>query len=83
MNHIYRSIWNDKTGTFVAVSENASSAGKKISLVHGAPALAARFALKALAASLLMAFGASVYAAAHRRRGVGRQREHRAAAPAA
>ena len=31
MNHIYRSIWNDKTGTFVAVSENASSGSKSSS----------------------------------------------------
>ena len=29
MNRIYRSIWNDKTGTFVAASENAKSDGKK------------------------------------------------------
>ncbi len=29
MNHFYRSIWNEKTGAFVAVSENASNGGKK------------------------------------------------------
>lgn len=31
MNRSYRSIWNDKTGTFVAVSEDARSAGKNSS----------------------------------------------------
>ena len=31
MNLIHRSIWNDQTGTFVAVSEITRSAGKKIS----------------------------------------------------
>ncbi|MDP2170848.1 MAG: filamentous hemagglutinin N-terminal domain-containing protein [Rhodocyclaceae bacterium] len=66
MNSIYRSIWNDKTGTFVAVSENATSAGKKSSpgatAVVGAVAGNTRFALKALAVSLMMAFGANVFA---------------------
>lgn len=60
MNHIYRSIWNEKTGTFVAVSENTKTGGKSAS--SGAGVAAAGFALKALAASLLMAFGANVYA---------------------
>ncbi|MDI6745694.1 MAG: filamentous hemagglutinin N-terminal domain-containing protein [Rhodocyclaceae bacterium] len=66
MNSIYRSIWNDKTGTFVAVSENATSAGKKSSpgatTVVGAVAGNTRFALKALAVSLMMTFGANVFA---------------------
>ncbi|MHB8709539.1 MAG: two-partner secretion domain-containing protein, partial [Desulfuromonadales bacterium] len=66
MNSIYRSIWNNKTGTFVAVSENATSAGKKSSpgatAVVGAVAGNTRFALKALAVSLMMAFGANVFA---------------------
>jgi filamentous hemagglutinin family protein len=61
MNHIYRSIWNDKTGTFAAVSENASSAGKKTSSSTGVTG-ATHFALKALSASLMLALGANVYA---------------------
>jgi len=61
MNRIYRSIWRRKSGTFVAVSELASSRGGKsspgASIVTGG-----RFALKALAASLMMAFGSTAYA---------------------
>ncbi|MBV5277428.1 ESPR domain-containing protein, partial [bacterium] len=30
MNTFYRSLWNDTTGTFVAVSENAASHGKPV-----------------------------------------------------
>jgi filamentous hemagglutinin family protein len=59
MNHIYRSLWNDKTGTFVAVSEITQS-GKKASTCGGV--VGAVFALKALAASLLLAYGATGYA---------------------
>jgi filamentous hemagglutinin family protein len=62
MNHFYRSIWNEKTGTFAAVSENASSAGKKASSPSGV-AGAACFVLKALSASLMLAMGANAYAA--------------------
>ena len=29
MNNIYQSIWNAKSGTFVAASEHAKSGGKK------------------------------------------------------
>ena len=61
MNSIYRSIWNDATGTFVAVSENASSAGKKSSSCTSASG-GAVLAMKALAISLMMA-GAAAYAA--------------------
>ena len=50
MNRIYRSIWNDKTGTFVAVSENTKSAGKKsspgastVARVRASPARGWRF----------------------------------------
>nr|MDP2190666.1 filamentous hemagglutinin N-terminal domain-containing protein [Rhodoferax sp.] len=62
MNCSYRSIWNDTSGTFVAVSENASSAGKKSSPGATAVAGRARFALKALAISLMLSFGANLYA---------------------
>ena len=62
MNHIYRSIWNEKTGAYAAVSENASSAGKPSSSVRGGSSGSAFFALKALSVSLMLALGANVYA---------------------
>jgi hypothetical protein len=62
MNCIYRSIWNNKSGTFVAVSENTKSAGKKNSLTQRCDATSAPLILKAAAISLMMAFGANVYA---------------------
>jgi filamentous hemagglutinin family protein len=62
MNRSYRSLWNDRTGTFVAVAENTTSTGKKSSL--GATAIPGNrsFALKWLAVSLMLAFGPNVYA---------------------
>ena len=67
MNRIYRSIWNDSTGTFVAASENAKSGGRRsspgASVATGAVARNARFALKGLAFSLMLAFGSNIYAA--------------------
>ena len=62
MNCIYRSIWNNKTATFVAVSENTNSAGKKNSRIQRSGATSAALVLKAMALSLMMAFGANVYA---------------------
>ena len=62
MNCNYRSIWNDKTGTFVAVSENAMSAGRSASCRETKPDRSARFFLKAMAVSLLAAFGGNIYA---------------------
>ncbi|MHB8167861.1 MAG: ESPR domain-containing protein, partial [Sulfuricella sp.] len=62
MNRIYRSIWNDTTGTFVATSENAKSSGRKSSPGASAVTGGARFALKGLAVSLMLAFGSNVYA---------------------
>ncbi len=59
MNHIYRSLWNAKTGTFVAVSEIVTS-GKKAS--EGGGVVGGVFALKALAVSLLLGFGSTSYA---------------------
>jgi trimeric autotransporter adhesin len=61
MNHIYRSIWNEKTGTFVAVSENTKTGGKKAS-TGASVVVEAGFALKALAVSLMLAFGSNSYA---------------------
>jgi filamentous hemagglutinin family protein len=62
MNLIYRSIWNDTTGTFVAVSENARSAGKRAGSLIGAMASPPGLALKVLAVSLMLLFGTSSYA---------------------
>lgn len=66
MNRIYRSAWNDKTGTFVAVSEITTSGGKKsspgASARTGAVAGNSHFALKAFAISVMLAFGANTYA---------------------
>ncbi|WP_408734385.1 ESPR domain-containing protein [Paraburkholderia bannensis] len=31
MNKTYRSVWNESTGTWVAVQENASTRGKRAS----------------------------------------------------
>src|ERR1700731_1827710 len=62
MNCIYRSIWNNKTATFVAVSENTNSVGKKNSRIQRSGATSAAPVLKAVALSLMMAFGANVYA---------------------
>lgn len=61
MNLIHRSLWNDQTGTFVAVSENTRSAGKKTS---SGPAAAGggNFRLNILAVSLMMACGAGAHA---------------------
>ncbi|NDP38543.1 MAG: filamentous hemagglutinin N-terminal domain-containing protein [Rhodoferax sp.] len=62
MNCTYRSIWNDSTGTFVAVSEDAKSAGKKTSSCSNATGSAAAFALQALALSVALAFGGNAFA---------------------
>ncbi|HEY5580554.1 MAG TPA: filamentous hemagglutinin N-terminal domain-containing protein, partial [Rhodoferax sp.] len=65
MNCTYRSIWNDTTGTFVAVSENAKSAGKKTSSCSngtGGTGASVCFALQALAISVALAFGGNAFA---------------------
>lgn len=62
MNHIYQSIWNARTGTFVAASENARSNGAKSSRGAGTATATASFTLKALAAALMLAFGSAAYA---------------------
>jgi len=63
MNRIYRSIWNDHTGTFVAASENVKSGGRKSSPVASALAPGMRFALNGLALALMLAFAPNLYAA--------------------
>jgi filamentous hemagglutinin family protein len=62
MNHIYRSIWNDTSGTFVAASEYANSAGKKASTCKGSACNSGRFAGNALAISIMLSCGASAFA---------------------
>jgi filamentous hemagglutinin family protein len=62
MNCSYRSLWNDSTGTFVAVSENARSAGKKTSSSVNAAGGNTRFTLQALAVSVMLSFGANALA---------------------
>ena len=62
MNLIHRSIWNDQTGTFVAVSEITRGAGKKTSSCMAASSAGGSFSLRILAVSLMMACGASAYA---------------------
>ena len=65
MNKIYRSIYNSKTHTFVAVSEHTSARGKKISSqgINGGASLVqfaltpVRFAFTALTSTLLLMSG--------------------------
>ncbi|WP_397407407.1 filamentous hemagglutinin N-terminal domain-containing protein [Polaromonas sp.] len=62
MNRIHQSIWNDSSGAFVAVSENAGGAGKKkSSSTTGRPG-AANFAIKALSACLMLGLGVAAHA---------------------
>ena len=62
MNRNYRSLWNESTGTFVAVSEIASSAGKKTSSGQRSTGTSERFCLQTLAACVLLSLGATAYA---------------------
>jgi len=61
MNRIYRLIWSDKSGTFVAVAEIVKS-GKKSSGGSVVGSGGSRFALKGLAVSLMLAFASNAYA---------------------
>ncbi|TXT38498.1 MAG: heme-hemopexin-binding/utilization protein, partial [Comamonadaceae bacterium] len=58
MNCSYRSLWNDRTGTFVAVSENACSQGKKVSSGRTASGSSLHLALQTLAWSVALSFAA-------------------------
>jgi filamentous hemagglutinin family protein len=62
MNIFYRSLWNDTTGTFVAVSEIAASHGKPVTAGNTAPATGGRFALRGLSLAMAMAFAVSAHA---------------------
>ncbi|MDY6944966.1 MAG: YDG domain-containing protein [Pseudomonadota bacterium] len=61
MNHIYRSIWNESTGTTVAVSENTKRCGKRASGGRSA-VVRSGFILKSLAVSVALSHGAPGYA---------------------
>ena len=52
MNKIYNSIWNEITGTFVAVAETAKARGKRVSS-HMASGLTSLFKLQPLALALM------------------------------
>ncbi|PIG30274.1 filamentous hemagglutinin family protein [Janthinobacterium sp. 35] len=55
MNRIYRSIWNQATGAYAAVSENVKSAGKRS--MPGCSGGGAHFALTSMAAALMLGYG--------------------------
>uniref|UniRef100_UPI003CF69DBA ESPR domain-containing protein n=1 Tax=unclassified Janthinobacterium TaxID=2610881 RepID=UPI003CF69DBA len=55
MNRIYRSIWNQATGAYAAVSENVNSAGKRS--MPGCSGGRAHFALTSMAAALMLGYG--------------------------
>ena len=62
MNHIYRSIWNDKTGTFAAVSETAKAAGKKTTGRTNTGGSALVLYLKVTSVAVMLAFGTNTTA---------------------
>ncbi|MWJ28078.1 filamentous hemagglutinin N-terminal domain-containing protein [Halomonas sp. ZH2S] len=63
MNRIFQSIWNQKVGTFVAVSECAKNGGRKIaSSCYSTSAGGTRFILKPLVASMLLVAGGNAWA---------------------
>lgn len=63
MNNIYQSIWNAKSGTFVAASEHAKGGGKKTaSASKSQMSRGLVFALKSLAVTVMLAAGCNVYA---------------------
>lgn len=66
MNRIYRSIWNSRTATFVAASENSGGgrnpSSSRTAAVAGAIADNPLASLKALAISVLLAFAPAAWA---------------------
>lgn len=61
MNHIYRSIWNESTGTTVAVSENTKRCGKQASGGKSA-VVRSGFILNSLAVTVALSWGSPGYA---------------------
>ncbi|WP_426143365.1 filamentous hemagglutinin N-terminal domain-containing protein [Pseudomonas sp. DWP3-1-2] len=63
MNTRYQSIWSAKTGTFVAVSENAKTGGKKAAgRSEGSVMIPVHCTLKVLTTAILLSAGFNVYA---------------------
>ncbi|KAA0696663.1 filamentous hemagglutinin N-terminal domain-containing protein [Halopseudomonas laoshanensis] len=63
MNNIYQSIWNAKSGTYIAASEHAKVGGKRSAgAVKGGISRAVGFALQSLAAAVMLATGFSAHA---------------------
>lgn len=63
MNTRYQSIWSAKTGTFVAVSENAKTGGKKAAgRSEGSVMIPVHCTLKLLTTAILLSAGFNVYA---------------------
>jgi filamentous hemagglutinin family protein len=61
MNHIYRSIFNERTGTSIAVAENAKCHGKKSAVVKRA-LVSSGFVLHAVALGTALSPGSIVHA---------------------
>lgn len=57
MNHIYKSVWNEASGTYVAVSENTKGRGKRASAAKLAIASAVLGALMAVSPMAFSAVG--------------------------
>jgi filamentous hemagglutinin family protein len=62
MNHIYRSIWNESTGTVTAVCEHTKRGGKKTSSGKDA-VVRSGFALKSVSVAVALALGSNSHAA--------------------
>lgn len=62
MNHIYRSIWNSSSNTFVAASEVATSTGKRSSACLASVGHSDSFSRNSLAVLVMLAFSANVLA---------------------
>ena len=62
MNRNFRSLWNDTTGTYVAVSENTKSQGKKTMSNPLAAVVGERLALKTISVCIALCFGVAATA---------------------
>jgi hypothetical protein len=62
MNRNFRSLWNDTTGTYVAVSENTKSQGKKTMSSPFASVVGERLALKTISVCIALCFGVAATA---------------------
>lgn len=62
MNRIYCTVWSDKAGGYIAVSELCRRKGKKSSSCTSSGASRLRLALKMLSASIMLTFGSNAMA---------------------